>query len=55
MISLQGLQNISEMRVLKIGQVRTVGEFLVKFMTEGRCRFVLLLVAVHEQHPQRDC
>jgi hypothetical protein len=44
------LQNISEMRVLEIGQIRSVGVFLIDLMTEGRLRFISLLVAVHEQH-----
>jgi len=41
-------------RVLEISQVRSVGVLLVDLVTESRCRLVSLLVAVHEQHSERD-
>lgn len=49
------LENIPEVRVLKIGQVRAVSVLLVDLVAEGRGRFISLLVAVHEQHSQRNC
>jgi hypothetical protein len=52
--STRRLQNISEMRVLEIGQVRSVSVLLVDLVTEGRRRFISLLVAVHEQHSETD-
>jgi hypothetical protein len=48
------LQNISEMRVLEVRQVRSVSVLLIGLVTEGRLHFISLLIAVHEQHPQSD-
>lgn len=48
------LQDISEVRVLEIGEICSVGVLLVNFVSHSSGCFISLLVATDQQQPQCD-